>query len=33
MKIKLIAVGKIKDKGLQSLIYDYQKQIKDLEII
>lgn len=33
MKIKLITVGKIKDKGLQSLIYDYQKQIKDLEII
>ena len=33
MKIKLITVGKIKDKGLQSLIYDYRKQIKDLEII
>ncbi len=33
MKIKLITVGKVKDKALQSLIYDYQKQIKELEII
>ncbi len=33
MKIKLISVGKIKDKSLQGLIFDYQKQIKDIEVI
>jgi 23S rRNA (pseudouridine1915-N3)-methyltransferase len=33
MKIKIIAVGKLKDKNLQSVIFDYTKQLKDLEII
>lgn len=33
MKIKIICVGKIKQKELLSLINDYAKQIKDITII
>lgn len=33
MKIKIISVGKIKQKELLSLIDDYKKQIKDITII
>ncbi|WP_035357372.1 23S rRNA (pseudouridine(1915)-N(3))-methyltransferase RlmH, partial [Acholeplasma granularum] len=33
MKIKIICVGKIKQQNLKSLMNDYLKQLKDIEII
>lgn len=33
MKIKVISVGKIKDKHLQNLIYFYSKQMKDIDFV
>lgn len=33
MKIKIISVGKIKDKSLQNLMHFYSKQIKDIEFV